>query len=315
MTVESRARRASIYCRVSTAEQVAGTSLDSQRAVCERYCEAREWTIHEVFVDDGVSGASRSRPGLDELLRSIRRNESDVVVVAKLDRLGRTMRGLVEWMSDWDDHGVTLVSVCESFDSSSSAARMQRHLLAMFAEFERDRIAERTMEGRDATVATGGWPGGPPPFGWRLARTKSDRFRRLEIDEQEAETIRRAVHLFITEGKGSTDIFRGFRSMPMSLRKRPPLLGTPRVVAQDARGARRRPASPPRPNRLACPSRRLVATPRNRQTPREVACVDPGNVGPSARSLGGKLVGGDPKPRTQIATTLRWTLQPGTVRR
>jgi len=63
------------------------------------------------IADDGVSGASRSRPGLDELLRSIRRNESDVVVVAKLDRLGRTMRGLVEWMSEWDDHGVTLVSV------------------------------------------------------------------------------------------------------------------------------------------------------------------------------------------------------------
>jgi len=176
--------------------------------VCEKYCEAREWTIHEVFVDDGVSGASRSRPGLDELLSSIRRKESDVVVVAKLDRLGRTMRGLVEWMSEWDDRGVTLVSVSESFDSSSSAARMQRHLLAMFAEFERDRIAERTAEGRDATVAIGGWPGGPPPFGWRLARTKSDRFTRLELDKREVDTIRRAVHLFVTERRSSTEIFR-----------------------------------------------------------------------------------------------------------
>ena len=193
---------------VSTVEQVAGTSLDSQRAMCEKYCEARGWTIEDVFVDEGVSGAARSRPALDELLRSVRRKDADVVVVAKLDRLGRTMRGLVEWMSDWDDHGVTLVSVSESFDSSSSAARMQRNLLAMFAEFERDRIAERTSEGRDATVTIGGWPGGPPPFGWRLARTKTDRVTRLELDNEEVETIRRAVHLFVSERKGTTEIFR-----------------------------------------------------------------------------------------------------------
>ena len=208
MTSTSGTLRASIYCRVSTAEQVDGTSLDSQRAVCERYCAARGWTIHAVFVDDGVSGAARSRPALDELRDSIRRRQTDVVVVAKLDRLGRTVRGLVEWMSEWDDEGVALVSVSEAFDSSSPAARMQRNLLAMFAEFERDRIAERTSEGRDATVAIGGWPGGPAPFGWRLVRTPSDRFTRLELDKNEAETIRRAVHLFVDERRGSTEIFR-----------------------------------------------------------------------------------------------------------
>ena len=166
------------------------------------------WTIDAVFVDDGVSGAARSRPALDELRGSIRRKQTDVVVVAKLDRLGRTVRGLVEWMSEWDDDGVALVSVSEAFDSSSPAGRMQRNLLAMFAEFERDRIAERTSEGRDATVAIGGWPGGPAPFGWRLVRTPSDRFTRLELDKKEAETIRRAVHLFVHERKGSTEIFR-----------------------------------------------------------------------------------------------------------
>ena len=85
---------------------------------------------------------------------------------------------------------------------------MQRNLLAMFAEFERDRIAERTSEGRDATVAIGGWPGGPAPFGWRLVRSPSDRFTRLELDKKEVETIRRAVHLFVDERKGSTEIFR-----------------------------------------------------------------------------------------------------------
>jgi DNA invertase Pin-like site-specific DNA recombinase len=166
------------------------------------------WTIQALFVDDGVSGAARSRPALDELRCSIARGQTDVAVVAKLDRLGRTVRGLVEWMSEWDDQGVALVSVSESFDSSSPAARMQRNLLAMFAEFERDRMSERTSEGRAATVAIGGWPGGPAPFGWRLVRTPLDRFTRLELDETEAATIRRAVDLFVHERKGSTQTFR-----------------------------------------------------------------------------------------------------------
>jgi len=93
---------------VSTAEQVDGTSSDTQRGVCERYGAARGWAIHEVFVDEGASGAARDRPALDELRRWIRDQATDVVVVAKLDRLGRTVRGLVEWMSEWDDQGVVL---------------------------------------------------------------------------------------------------------------------------------------------------------------------------------------------------------------
>jgi DNA invertase Pin-like site-specific DNA recombinase len=163
-------RRASIYCRVSTAEQVDGTSLDTQRAACANYCAARGWDVTGVYIDDGVSGAARSRPALNALNRSVREHDTDVVVIAKLDRLGRTMRGLIEWISGWDDHGVSLVSVSEAFDSSPPVTRMMRNLLATFAEFERDRITERTSEGRDATVTIGGCPGGPPPFGWRLVR-------------------------------------------------------------------------------------------------------------------------------------------------
>jgi DNA invertase Pin-like site-specific DNA recombinase len=201
-------RRASIYCRVSTAEQVDGTSLNTQRASCINYCAARGWQVTGVYIDDGVSGAARSRPALSALIRSVREHDTDVVVIAKLDRLGRTMRGLIEWISEWDDHGVSLVSVSEAFDSSSPVTRMVRNLLATFAEFERDRITERTSEGRGANVAIGGWPGGPAPFGWRLVRPAGDRHTRLEIDKNEAATIRRAVELFVTERKTSTEIFQ-----------------------------------------------------------------------------------------------------------
>jgi hypothetical protein len=69
-------------------------------------------------------------------------------------------------MSEWDDHGVALVSVFETFDSSSPAARMQRNLLGDVRRV-RARLDRLTnLRGRGATVAIGGWPGGLAPFGW-----------------------------------------------------------------------------------------------------------------------------------------------------
>ena len=166
----TRPLRAAIYARVSTAEQVEGTSLATQRERCTAYVNAQGWTFAGEYIDAGESGAKESRPELDRLAAAVRRGELDVVLVAKLDRLGRTMRGLTALLADWDERGVRLVSVAESFDSASPSGRLMRNMLGAFAEFERERIAERTMDGIEAVVASGGWPGGPPPFGWRLER-------------------------------------------------------------------------------------------------------------------------------------------------
>jgi DNA invertase Pin-like site-specific DNA recombinase len=133
-----RERRAAVYARVSTAEQVDGTSLMTQIERCRAYVESQGWVLADEFVDEGVSGAKASRPALGQLLRLVRSGGADTIVVAKLDRLGRSMRHLVVLLGELDDRGVRLVSVAEGFDSQTPSGRLQRNILGSFAEFERE---------------------------------------------------------------------------------------------------------------------------------------------------------------------------------
>lgn len=213
------ALRAAIYARVSTAEQVDGTSLGTQCERCSGYVAAQGWTLAGEYIDAGVSGADESRPELDRLAVAVRRGELDVVIVAKLDRLGRTMRGLTALLAGWDERGVRLVSVAESFDSASPSGRLMRNMLGAFAEFERERIAERTMDGIEAVAASGGWPGGPPPFGWRLERR--DGRTELALDDREAAVLRRAVDLVVRERLSTWQAVRALNAESLHPRSRP----------------------------------------------------------------------------------------------
>lgn len=190
------AKRAAVYVRVSSAEQVEGTSLDTQRERCRAYAEGAGWTVVGTYSDEGISGAKASRPALDRMLAEVRAGRVDVVVVAKLDRLGRSMRHLAGLLGELDDAGVSLVSVSEAFDSASPSGRLQRSILGSFAEFEREAIRERTWAGKLATARRGLWPGGAPPFGFRVVD------RRLVEDPIEAAVVRRAVHLIVHDGLG-----------------------------------------------------------------------------------------------------------------
>lgn len=118
-----------------------------------------------------------------------------MVVVAKLDRIGRSMRHLSALLGELDDRNVVLVSVSESFDSSTPSGRLQRNMLGSFAEFEREQIRERLSAGRDATVRQGKYVSTHAPYGLRIVIDGND--RRLEIDPAEAAAVRLAVDLFV----------------------------------------------------------------------------------------------------------------------
>ena len=194
--------RAVTYCRVSTSHQAAnGTSLDTQREQTRALIQSRGWRIVGEFVDDGVSGAAERRPGLDALWVECRTDNVDVVVVAKLDRYGRSIRQLVNAFDELDRLGVTFVSVSEAFDSSTPTGRLMRNQLSSFAEFERDRITERMIEGLVSTARDGFWPGGPPPFGYRIIDDPSgSKHKVLEIWPERAEVLRTAASLVLDEG-------------------------------------------------------------------------------------------------------------------
>jgi DNA invertase Pin-like site-specific DNA recombinase len=134
--------RAAVYARVSTADQTAENQLVELR----HYVEARGWQAAE-YVDRGVSGAKDRRPALDRLLADARRRRFDVVLCWRLDRFGRNLRHLVTVIDELQALGVAFVSLGEGLDLTTPAGRLQLHVLAALAEFERARIAERVTAG------------------------------------------------------------------------------------------------------------------------------------------------------------------------
>lgn len=119
------------YAQVSTSEQDLTPQLDALREVgCER------------TFSDHASGAKANRAGLADALSHAR--EGDVLVVWKLDRLGRTMKGLVDLSAELTTKGVGLRSITDGIDTTSTAGKFVFHILAAMAEMERDLIRERT---------------------------------------------------------------------------------------------------------------------------------------------------------------------------
>jgi putative DNA-invertase from lambdoid prophage Rac len=159
--------RAVIYSRVSTDKQ----SMDSQVVELREYCTRRGWPDVREY-SDRISGAKFSREGLDALMREIRKGRVDVVVAAKLDRLGRSLPHLAQLISEMTAHRVALVIPAQGIDTSASnpAAQLQLNILCAVAEFEREIIRERVNAGLKAAKARGARFGRPSTLRQHLSR-------------------------------------------------------------------------------------------------------------------------------------------------
>lgn len=130
------------YARVSATDQDAFLQTDAlKKAGCER-----------IFVDK-ASGAKASRPELDKMLQHLR--EGDVVVVWRLDRLGRSLKNLIDLVGRLKEQGVGFRSLGESIDTTTANGRLFFNMMGSLAEFERDLISERTKAGLEAARARG----------------------------------------------------------------------------------------------------------------------------------------------------------------
>jgi len=139
---------------------------------------------NRVYEDSGVSGSHLQRPGLQALLVDASAGRIDVVVVHRLDRLTRHLGDLQKLMELFEHHGVALVSVTQSLDTTDLHGRLALNLLTSFAQFERELIGERSREKRAATRRQGVWYGNAPPLGYYLVR------QHLVVDPNEAEVVR-----------------------------------------------------------------------------------------------------------------------------
>lgn len=137
--------KAALYARVSTADK--GQDPEVQLKDLRAYARHRRWEDLEEYVDVGQSGAKEHRPELDRLLTDARRGKVQVILVWRLDRLGRSLKHLVNLLSELHERNVALVSFQESLDLSTSTGKLMFHVIAALAEFERDLIRERVKAG------------------------------------------------------------------------------------------------------------------------------------------------------------------------
>src|SRR5829696_3337023 len=148
------------YARVSTFDQNLDLQKDAlKRAGCEK-----------IFTDT-MSGAKAERPGLVQALTFTR--TGDVLVVWKLDRLGRSLKNLIDVVTKLETLGIGFRSITESIDTTTSGGKLIFHIFGALAEFERDLIRERTQAGLTAARARGRKGGRPRAAGLNDERKRA----------------------------------------------------------------------------------------------------------------------------------------------
>ncbi|MBF0570956.1 MAG: recombinase family protein [Candidatus Omnitrophica bacterium] len=130
-----------IYARVSTEDQTSIQQLEQLR----NYCEQKKLNVYSEYVDEGESALKTNRPEYQRLLEDARKRKIDTILVYKLDRFSRSLKELVNTISNIKEYGVNFVSFMEKdFDTTSATGQLMFHIVSAFAQFERDMISERT---------------------------------------------------------------------------------------------------------------------------------------------------------------------------
>jgi DNA invertase Pin-like site-specific DNA recombinase len=140
-----RVKKAALYARVSTTGQSVSNQLQELRKVAERH----GWEIVHEYKDSGISGSKGrdKRPQFDQMLNAANRREFDIIMSWSVDRLGRSLQHLVEFLGDIQHKGVDLYLHQQNIDTSTPSGKAMFQMVGVFAEFERAIIQERVKAG------------------------------------------------------------------------------------------------------------------------------------------------------------------------
>ncbi len=144
-------KRVALYARVSTDKQTCENQLNELRSIAERM----QYIIVDEFIDEGISGATSSRPALDALMKSATQRRFDMVMCWSIDRLGRSLQNLIEILNELQSLKVDLFFMQQGLDTSTSAGRMMFSIFGALAEFERNLIRERVIAGQQRAISQG----------------------------------------------------------------------------------------------------------------------------------------------------------------
>lgn len=186
-----------IYVRKSTDRGLDQqfNSLDNQEQACRAYIASQAfqgWQFAKTYSDAAISGGTMARPALQELLTDIRAGRIGCVLVYKIDRLSRSIYDFKTMMKEFEKHNCDLVSITQSFDTSSAMGKLTLNMLLSFAEFEREVASERVRDKMRATKAKGMWIGGVPPLGYDIE------FGKLVPNQKELPIVRTIFETYLS---------------------------------------------------------------------------------------------------------------------
>lgn len=187
--------KCAIYVRVSTQEQFdEGFSIPAQKERLRAFCTSQGWTIVNEYVEEGYSAKDVNRPQLQALLDDLKKDQFDLVLVYRLDRLTRSVLDLYQLLKTFDENNVSFKSATEVYDTTTAIGRLFITLVAALAQWERENLAERVKFGTQQMVEQGIRPGSPRPFGYQYQNSK------LIIKKDEAKWVKYIFDKYITNG-------------------------------------------------------------------------------------------------------------------
>jgi len=209
-------KRCAIYTRKSCEEGLEQefNSLDAQWEAGAAYVMSQKhqgWVlVDERFEDGGYSGGNIERPGLKRLVAAVERDEIDIIIVYKVDRLTRSISDFARLVDVLDAHKVSFISVTQPLNTTDSMGRLTLHMLLSFAQFEREITSERIRDKIAESKKKGMWMGGQVPLGYNT------RDRKLVVNLGEKEVVRQIFETFIETRSISGTCYRinemGFRT-------------------------------------------------------------------------------------------------------
>jgi DNA invertase Pin-like site-specific DNA recombinase len=142
--------KTAIYIRVSRQD----LHPENQLIELKKFCDEKQYEIYEVY-EDRISGIKESRPALGKMLKDATEKKFDVILIWKLDRLGRSLSHLVKLVRHLNNIGIDLICKTQNIDTTTSGGKLLFHIFCAIAEFERDLISERTKAGMERARSEG----------------------------------------------------------------------------------------------------------------------------------------------------------------
>lgn len=190
-----------IYTRVSTLDQAReGHSLEEQATRIKKVCEANDYTVYKVYTDAGISAKDTNRPAYKQMLKDMKLKKFNTIFAYKMDRISRSIVDFEEFFNLTHKYNCGIELYQEKIDTNGATGMLFARILAIFAQFEREIIRERTLMGVESAANKGHF-GGKPPFGYRsehITNENGEKTKKWVINEEEAVIIKEIFDMCIS---------------------------------------------------------------------------------------------------------------------